>query len=101
MRPRALEVMEAQYQNEVRLAIQNLYMRLCRCAGGTRNRALLADEHQGARRGLAESIEGLYQQKNATSADVDQARSDREIAVVGLLDAEEAVRQRKVVLGEL
>ena len=44
--------------------------------------------------------ERLYEEKNATSADVDQAEADREIAVVGLIDAEEAVRQRKRVLGD-
>ncbi len=55
-------------------------------------------------KGLGEVLrayEGLYKQLNASSADVDQARSDLEIGNVGLIAAEEAIRQTKVVLGEL
>jgi outer membrane protein, heavy metal efflux system len=43
----------------------------------------------------------LFQQKGATSADVDQAKSDREIAAVGLVDAEENLLQKKRTLGEI
>ena len=91
---RALEVMEAQYQNEVRLAIQNLYIAYVDVLAARETVRYL----QTSIKGLDEVLrvyEGLYEQKNATSADVDQARSDREIALSGLLDAEEAVRQRK------
>ena len=45
--------------------------------------------------------EGLYRNKTATSADVDQAKSEREIVVGGLLDAEEALLKRKRSLGEI
>ena len=62
-------------------------------------------------RALKASIVGLnevvrihreqYEKKAGNSADLDQARSEREIAVVGLMDAEEVLRRRKRVLGEL
>ena len=97
---RALEVMEAQYQNEVRLAIQNLYIAYVDVLAARETVRYL----EASIKGLDEVVrvnEGLFAQKNATRADVDSARSDREIAIVGLIDAEEAVRQRKLVLGEL
>jgi outer membrane protein, heavy metal efflux system len=97
---RALEVMEAQYQNEVRLAIQNMYVAYVDVLAARETVRYL----QMSIKGLDEVInayQGLYTQKNATRADVDQARSDREITIVGLLDAEEATRQRKLVLGEM
>jgi outer membrane protein, heavy metal efflux system len=97
---RALEVMEAQYQNEVRLAIQNLYTAYVDVLAARETVRYL----QTSITGLSEVLrvyEGLYKDKTGTKPDVDQARSDREIAIVGLLDAEEAVRQRKLVLGEL
>ena len=97
---RALEVMEAQYQNEVRLAIQNLYIAFVDVLAARETVRYL----QASIKGLGEVLrahEGLFAQKNATRADVDQARSDREIAKLGLLEAEEATRQRKLVLGEL
>ncbi len=43
----------------------------------------------------------LLKEDKATSADVDQARSDREIAVVGLMEASEASRRSKRQLAEL
>jgi cobalt-zinc-cadmium efflux system outer membrane protein len=47
------------------------------------------------------AYERLYTEKTATRPDVDQAKADREIAVVGMTDAQEAVRQRTRILGEL
>ena len=97
---RALEVMEAQYQNEVRLAIQNLYIAYVDVLVARETVRYL----EASIKGLDEVLrvyEGLYKDKTGPRPDVDQARSDREIAVVGLLDAVEAIRQRKVVLGEL
>jgi outer membrane protein, heavy metal efflux system len=97
---RALEVMEAQYQNEVRLAIQNLYTAYVDVLAARETVRYL----QTSIKGLSEVLrvyEGLFQDKIGTRPDVDQASADREIARVGLLDAEEAVRQRKLVLGQL
>jgi len=97
---RALQVMEAQYQNEVRLAIQNLYNAYVDVLAARETVRYV----QTSVRGLDEYLrvnQLLFQQKSATSADVDQAKSDRAIAAVGLLDAEEYLRQKKRTLGEL
>jgi cobalt-zinc-cadmium efflux system outer membrane protein len=97
---RSLEVMEAQYQNEVRLAIQNLYNAYIDVLAARET----VHYAQTSIKGLEDVLrawQALYEKKTATSADVDQARADRASAAVGLLDAEEAVRQRKRTLGEL
>jgi outer membrane protein, heavy metal efflux system len=97
---RALQVMEAQYQNEVRLAIQNLYNAYVDVLAARE----MVRYVQTSVRGLDEYLrvnQLLLQQKGGTSADVDQAKSDREIAAVGLLDAEEFLRQKKRTLGEI
>jgi cobalt-zinc-cadmium efflux system outer membrane protein len=97
---RALRVMEAQYQNEVRLAIQNLYNAYVD--------VLAARETVRAARTSVEGLDELlrinrelYRQKNATSADVDQAKADREIAAAGLISALEDLLQRKRTLAEI
>jgi outer membrane protein, heavy metal efflux system len=97
---RALKVMEAQYQNEVRLAIQNLYIAYVDVLAARENVRYLQTSIVGLD-DVLRTYEALKKEKNAYSADVDQARADRETAAVALLDAEEAVRQRKRVLGEL
>jgi cobalt-zinc-cadmium efflux system outer membrane protein len=97
---RALEVMEAQYQNEVRLAILNLYNAFVDVLAARETVRYLQTSIKGLEEVLR-AYERLYNEKNAYSADVETARSDREVAVVALRDAEEAVRERKVVLGEL
>ena len=91
---RALEVQEAQFQDAIRAAIQNLY--------NTYVDVLAAQQTviyaQVSVKGLDDVLvktQTLYKQDKAVSADVDQAKSDREIAVAGLLDAEENLRQKK------
>jgi outer membrane protein, heavy metal efflux system len=97
---RALKVMEAQYQNEVRLAIANVY--------GAFVDVLTAKAAvrymQASLKGNDEYVrvtQGLYENKTATSADLDQAKSEREVVAAGLLDAEEALLKRKRSLGEI
>ncbi len=97
---RALEVMEAQFQNEVRLAIQNVYMAYIDVLAARETVRYLKTSISGLDEVLRAN-ERLFKELNAARPDVDQARSDREIARVGLLDALEALRQRKVILGEL
>jgi len=92
--------MEAQYQDEVRLAIQNLYNAYVDVLAARE----LVRYVQTSVRGLDEYLrinQELYKRSIASSADVDQARADREIAAAGLLDADENLRQRKRALGEL
>ena len=97
---RALQVMEAQYQNEVRLAIQNLYNAYVDVLAARETVRYVLTSIRGLNENLRVN-QLLFQQSLATSADVDQAKSDREIAAVGLLDAEEFLRQKKRTLGEI
>ena len=97
---RALEVMEAQYQNEVRIAVQNLYTAYVDVLAARETVRYLQTSIDGLNEVLR-VYEGLFKDKTGTQPEVDQARSDRGIADVGLLEAEDAVRQRKLVLGEL
>jgi cobalt-zinc-cadmium efflux system outer membrane protein len=97
---RALQVMEAQYQNEVRLAIQNLYNAYVEVLAARETVRYVQTSIKGLD-DVLRTYEALKKEKTGYSADVDQARADRETAAVALLDAEEAVRQRKRTLGEL
>jgi outer membrane protein, heavy metal efflux system len=97
---RAVEVMEAQYQNEVRLAIQNLYSAYVDVLAARETVRYLETSIKGLGEVLTAN-ERLYAEKSAFSADVDQAKADRNIAVAGVMDAQEAVRQRTRVLGEM
>jgi outer membrane protein, heavy metal efflux system len=97
---RALRVMEAQYQDEVRLAIQNLHIAYVDVLAARE----LVRYAQTSVYGLDEYVrinQELYKRNIATRADVDAARADRGIAAAGLIDAEENLRQRKRALGEL
>jgi cobalt-zinc-cadmium efflux system outer membrane protein len=97
---RAVEVMEAQYQNEVRLAIQNVYNAYVDVLAAREAVRYIETSIKGLGEVLTAN-ERLFAEKNAFSSDVDQARADRESAVAGLMDAREAVLQRTRVLGEL
>ncbi len=99
---RALQVIEAQYQNEARLAIgmvANAYVDVL----AARETVHYAETSV---RGLTEVLR-IYRETFNTrgiavfSSDVDQAVADREIAASGLLDAQENLRKAKVALGEM
>jgi cobalt-zinc-cadmium efflux system outer membrane protein len=97
---RALEVMEAQYQNEIRLSIQNLYVAYVDLLAARETVRYVRTSIDGLNEFLRIN-RGLYKQKNATSADVDQAESDRAVAAAGLMDAEANLLHKKRILGEL
>src|SRR5262249_50499838 len=95
----ALRVTEAQYQDEVRRGLGGL-------AGAYVDVLAARRTVQYARvnaQGLAEVLRGTAAQLEgtATSADVEQARSESAISSVSLLDAEESLRQRQRTLSEL
>jgi cobalt-zinc-cadmium efflux system outer membrane protein len=96
----ALKVQEAQFQDAVRIAIGNLYNTYVDLLAARQTVIYAQVSVKGMDTFLA-TTQRLYAEDRATSADVDQARSDREIAFVGLLDAEENVRQKKRALAEL
>jgi cobalt-zinc-cadmium efflux system outer membrane protein len=97
---RALKVMEAQYQNEVRLAIGSLSSAFVDVLAAREDIRALRVSITGLDE-LVRIYQELYEKKAGTSADVEQARSEREIASVGLLDAEEVLLRRKRILGEI
>ena len=71
-----------------------------RRAGGARGHPCSAGEHCRANE-VVRVHQELYEKKAGTSADVDQAKSEREIAEVGLIDAQEVLLKRTRVLGEI
>jgi outer membrane protein, heavy metal efflux system len=97
---RALQVIEAQYQNEVRLAIANLHAAFVDVLSA---RAAISYMKKSVI-GLDEVVRvalGHYEKRTGTRSDVDQAKSDRATAVLGVIDAEELLQKRKRVLGEM
>ena len=74
--------MEAQYQNEVRLAIENLYAAFVDVLAARETIRYLKKSIKGLDE-VVRVAEGLYEKRTGTRADVDQAKSDREIAVAG------------------
>jgi cobalt-zinc-cadmium efflux system outer membrane protein len=97
---RALQVMEAQYQDEVRLAIQNLYNAYVDVLAAREVVRYVETNVRGLDLYLR-TYEELFKQNTATSADVDAARSERDIAAAGLDDAEQFLLQKKRSLGEI
>jgi outer membrane protein, heavy metal efflux system len=97
---RALQVQEAQFQNEVRLGIQNLYNAYVDVLAA-RQAVTYSEVSKNGLEDVLRTTIRLREENTATSADVDQARSDREIAVVGLLEARENLRRSTRALGEL
>ena len=94
---RALGVTEAQYQDAVRIEINNLYIGVRRRAGGEADRALCPGERAGLER-LLQETQALYEKDMASRADVNEVKSQRQIAEVGVLDAEENLRRAKRTL---
>jgi len=95
----ALKVQEAQFQDAVRVAIQNLYNTYVDVLAA-RQTVIYAQVSVKGLDNVLVKTQTLKREDKAVSADVDQAKSDREIAVVGLLDAEENLRQKKRILAE-
>jgi cobalt-zinc-cadmium efflux system outer membrane protein len=97
---RALRVMEAQFQDEVRLAIQNLYNAFVDVLAAREVVRYVETSVRGLDDYL-QTYEKLMKRGSATSADVDAARSERDIAAAGLDDAQQFLLQKKRTLGEL
>jgi cobalt-zinc-cadmium efflux system outer membrane protein len=96
----SLRVMEHQYQDAVRRGIGDLYLAYVDILAARRTVHYVQVNARGTEEFLSKT-EALFRQDKATSADVDQARSEHAVAAVSLADAEEALRQRKRVLAAL
>ena len=96
----ALYVMERQYQDAVRTGLGGLYVAYVDVLAARRTVHYAQVNVQGMDAFLKATL-ALFNQDKLTSADVDQARSERAIAEVSLVDAEETLRQRQRTLAEL
>ena len=81
------------------MAIQNLYNAYVEVLAAQQTVIYARVSVQGLGDVLAKT-QTLKKEDRSYSADVDQAKSDREFAVAGLLDAEENLRQKKRILAE-
>ncbi len=95
---RAMHVTEAMYQDAVRLEINNLYTAYLDVLSA-RQTTRYAKASADGLTGLIRATELLYEKDLASRADVNQVRAQKEIADVGLADAEENLRQAKRLLG--
>jgi cobalt-zinc-cadmium efflux system outer membrane protein len=96
----ALRVVEAQYQDAVRLEIQNVYTAYVDVLSARQIARYAKASVEGFER-LSRATQLLYERDITSRADVSQVKSQQEIAVVGLSDAEENLRRAKRTLGVL
>lgn len=97
---RAMHVTEAMYQDAVRLEINNLYTAYLDVLSA-RQTTRYAKASSDGLTGLIRATELLYEKDLASRADVNQVRAQKQIAEVGLADADENLRQAKRRLGLL
>jgi cobalt-zinc-cadmium efflux system outer membrane protein len=97
---RSLQVMEAQYQDEVRRAILMLAGAYAD-ALAARQTVYYAETSVQWNTSFLAIRRRLLLDYKATRADVEQAQSELAIAQAGLLDAQENLRRYKRILGEL
>jgi outer membrane protein, heavy metal efflux system len=99
---RALRVTEAQYQDAVRIEINNLYTAFVDVLAARQTLRYARRSVEGYKT-LLQKTQLLYEQGSlkemTTRADVNQVRAQQQIAEVGVLDAEENVRRAKRTLG--
>lgn len=95
---RALRVTEAQYQDAVRIEINNLYTAYVDILSARQTQRYAKASVEGLA-GLIRATQLLYEKDMASRADVNQIKSQHQIAEVGLLDAEENLKRAKRTLG--
>ena len=97
---RAKRVLEAQYQDAVRIEIDNLYTAFVDVLA-TRETLLYARTSAAGLRDVLDKTRTLLRNETITEADYNQVANQLEAAEVGVLDAEEAFRDTKRTLGGL
>jgi cobalt-zinc-cadmium efflux system outer membrane protein len=97
---RAMRVLEAQYQDAVRGAIDNLYSAFVDVLAA-RQTAIYAKTSYDKRGQIQAVTQQLYDKDQATRADVNRVKIERETAYIGMLDADETLKQKKRTLGAL
>jgi cobalt-zinc-cadmium efflux system outer membrane protein len=97
---RAKRVLEAQYQDAVRMAIDNLYTAYVDVLAA--RQTMIYSRKSFETLGQVQSVtQFLYDKDQATRADVNRVKIERESSYIGMLDAEESLKQRKRTLGVL
>ena len=94
---RALGVTEAMYQDAVRIEINNLYTAFVDVLAARQTLRYTRASVTGLDR-LLRVTQSLYEKDTASRADVNEVKSQRQIAEVGVLDAEENLRRSKRIL---
>jgi cobalt-zinc-cadmium efflux system outer membrane protein len=95
---RAVRVTEAQYQDAVRIEINNLYTAFIDVLAA-RQTLRYAQASVSGLQVLLEKTELLYEKDVGSRADVNEIRAQHQIAQVGVLDAEENMRKARRTLG--
>ena len=95
---RALKVTEAQYQDAVRIEINNLYTAFVDVLAARQTVRYTRASVAGLE-GLLRETQLLYEKDIGSRADVNEVKAQRQIAEVGVLDAEENLRKAKRTLG--
>jgi cobalt-zinc-cadmium efflux system outer membrane protein len=95
---RALKVTEAQYQDAVRIEINNLYTAFLDVLAARQTVRYTRASVTGLER-LLRATRLLYEKDIGSRADVNQVKAQMQIAEVGVLDAEENLRRAKRTLG--
>jgi cobalt-zinc-cadmium efflux system outer membrane protein len=94
----AKRVLEAQYQDAVRLLIDNLYTAYVDVLAA-RLTALYARASYETLGQVVSVTQTLYDKDQETRANVYRVKNQQESAYIGMLDAEESLKQRKRTLG--
>ena len=97
---RAFKVTEAQYQDAVRLQINNLYTAFVEVLSA-RQTLLYTKTSVAGLDVLLQKTQLLYEKDIGSRADVNEVKTQRQIAEVGVLDAEENLRKAKRTLGTM
>ena len=90
---RAVKVTEAQYQDAVRIEINNLYTAFVDVLAARQTLRLRAGQRRRRRACYCRRPRCSTRRTSASRADVSEIRSQLQIARVGLLDAEENLRK--------
>ena len=96
----AMHVVEAQYQDAVRVEVNNLYTAYVDILSARQTSRYAKASQEGLER-LIRATQALYERDIASRADVNQVKSQLEIAAVGAEDADENLRRAKRTFGLL
>lgn len=95
-----MRVTENQYQNAVRLGLDNVYLAYVDVLAARQTVRYSRVTVEGLEK-LLSAMEAFYKESNTSSGDVDQTRSELAIASIGLVNAEAELRRTTRMLAEM